>query len=226
MLGDRRGDLWLGTWGQGLFRLHRGKSSRVPLPATPRQSQIRALTEDRDGGVWIGTWYDGLYHYNGANMVRYLTGSESYSNAISALVVDRNGSLWVGTYTGLLKYENGIPRPQKGQVLLPEKMITCVKEMPSGEIFVGTQQGLYVIQGVVRHGAHHEGRLAERCGDLDFGRRRRRDVGGNEGWRAGQDRKGIRLSGRLPARVCRHFRFTRCWTMARECCGWARRAAC
>ncbi len=147
VLGDRRGDLWLGTWGQGLFRLHRGKLDRVPLAGAPRQSQIRALTEDRDGGVWIGTWYDGLYHYDGANMVRYLTGIESYSNAVSALVVDRNGSLWVGTYTGLLKYENGIPRPHEGQVLLPEKMITCVKEMPSGEIFVGTQQGLYVIQG-------------------------------------------------------------------------------
>ncbi len=147
VLGDSRGDLWLGTWGQGLFRLHQGQLDRVALKGTLRQSPIRALAEDRRGGVWIGTWYDGLYHYGGSRIERYLTGSESFSNAISALVVDRNGSLWVGTYTGLLKYDDGFPRPEKGQLLLPEKMITCVKETPSGEILVGTQQGLYVIQG-------------------------------------------------------------------------------
>ena len=147
VLADARGDLWLGTWGQGLFRLHQGQLDRVALPGALRQSPIRALAEDRRGGVWIGTWYDGLYHYDGSRIKRYLTGSESFSNAISALVVDRNGSLWVGTYTGLLKYEDGFPQPAKGQLLLPEKMITCVKETPSGEILVGTQQGLYVIQG-------------------------------------------------------------------------------
>jgi len=147
VLGDARGDLWLGTWGQGLFRLHQGQLERVPLKGTLRQSPIRALAEDRGGGVWIGTWFDGLYHSDGSRVERYLTGSESFSNAISALVVDRNGSLWVGTYTGLLKYEDGFPRPQKGELLLPEKMITCVKEAPSGEILVGTQQGLYIIQG-------------------------------------------------------------------------------
>ncbi|HEV1286310.1 MAG TPA: two-component regulator propeller domain-containing protein [Bryobacteraceae bacterium] len=147
VLGDARGDLWLGTWGQGLFRLHQGQLSRVALPGTLRQSPIRALAEDRRGGVWIGTWYDGLYHFDGLGIERYLTGSESFSNAISALVVDRNGSLWVGTYSGLLKYEGGFPHPKQGQLLLPGKMITCVKEAPSGEILVGTQQGLYIIQG-------------------------------------------------------------------------------
>jgi signal transduction histidine kinase/ligand-binding sensor domain-containing protein len=147
VLGDARGDLWLGTWGQGLFRLHQGQLDRVALPGTLRQSPIRALAEDRGGGVWIGTWYDGLYHYDGSRIKRYLTGSESFSNAISALVVDRNGSLWVGTYTGLLKYEDGFSDPKKGELLLTEKMITCVKESPSGEILVGTQQGLYIIQG-------------------------------------------------------------------------------
>ena len=147
VLGDARGDLWLGTWGQGLFRLHQGQIERVALQGTLRQSPIRALAEDRGGGVWIGTWYDGLYHYDGARFERFLTGSESYSNAISALVVDRKGSLWVGTYTGLLKYEDGYPKPDKGQLLLPDRMIACVREAPSGEILVGTQQGLSIIQG-------------------------------------------------------------------------------
>ncbi len=147
VLGDQRGDLWLGTWGQGLFRLRDGKLEPVELPGAQRQSPIRALAGDRVGGVWIGTWWDGLYRYDGARIQRYLTGSESFSNAISALLFDRNGNLWVGTYSGLLKYDGGIPGPGKGQLLLPQRMITAVKEIPSGEILVGTQQGLYVIQG-------------------------------------------------------------------------------
>jgi len=147
VLGDQHGNLWLGTWGQGLFRLRQGKLEPVELPGARRQSPIRALAEDRSGGVWVGTWWDGLYRFDGAGMRRYLTGSESFSNAISALLFDRDGRLWVGTYAGLLKYDGGVPSAGKGQLLLPQRMITCVKQAPSGEILAGTPQGLYIIEG-------------------------------------------------------------------------------
>lgn len=147
VLADRSGELWLGTWGQGLFRLHQGQLVRVPLPGAPMQVPIRALAQDGQDGMWIGTWYDGLYHFDGHSATRFLTGSESLANAVSALLVDRAGSLWVGTYRGLLKYERGRPEPGREQVLLPGKLITALKESPTGEILVGTTQGLYLLDG-------------------------------------------------------------------------------
>ncbi|WP_321470036.1 two-component regulator propeller domain-containing protein [uncultured Paludibaculum sp.] len=142
---DRGGDLWLGTWGEGLFRLRHGRLEPIMLPGAPRQAQIRALCEDPRGGIWIGTWYDGVFHFDGQKMVRYLTGTESYSNAVSALLVDRSGSLWVGTYMGLLKYQHGVPGAGTAEVLVPGKMITALREAPSGDILAGTSQGLYVL---------------------------------------------------------------------------------
>jgi signal transduction histidine kinase len=145
VLADRAGDIWIGTWGQGVLRLSRGHLSRVSLPGMPLRAPIRAFTEDREGGMWIATWYDGLYHCTRDHAARYLTGFESYSDAVSALVVDRAGSLWVGTYRGLLKYESGRPERGTEQILLPGKLVTALKEGPSGEILVGASQGLYII---------------------------------------------------------------------------------
>jgi signal transduction histidine kinase/ligand-binding sensor domain-containing protein len=145
VLADRAGDIWIGTWGQGAFRIRHGQLGRVSLPGMPLRAPIRAFAEDRAGGMWVATWYDGLYHCTRERATRYLTGFESYSNAVSALVVDRTGSLWVGTYRGLLKYESGHPEQGKEQVLLPGKLVTALKEGPSGEILIGASQGLYII---------------------------------------------------------------------------------
>lgn len=147
VLSTGRGEIWLGTWGKGIFRLREGKLESVPLAGTPPQVPIRALAEDRKGGVWIGTWYNGLYYFDGRVARRFLTGTESLSNAVSALLVDRHGALWIGSYRGLLKYASGAPAPGKEQTLLPGKFITCLKEAPSGEILVGTLQGLYLLDG-------------------------------------------------------------------------------
>lgn len=55
LLLDRRGDLWIGTTGHGLFRRSGtrldGLDSRGGLP----NDRVLALFEDREGNVWVGT---------------------------------------------------------------------------------------------------------------------------------------------------------------------------
>jgi len=42
--GDSKGDLWLGTWGQGVFRQHNGVITPVHIPGMPARTPIRTIT--------------------------------------------------------------------------------------------------------------------------------------------------------------------------------------
>jgi ligand-binding sensor domain-containing protein/signal transduction histidine kinase len=143
VLADRRGDIWLGTWGSGLLRIHEGKLRQESPPGLQNSDPIRSLAEDSRGNVWIGTWFDGVYRYNGASFRHFVTGRESPSNAVSSIYFDSRGELWLGTYRGLLHFAVGVPEKDKGQLFLPEIIITSVKEDRDGSLVVGTFNGLY-----------------------------------------------------------------------------------
>jgi signal transduction histidine kinase/ligand-binding sensor domain-containing protein len=149
ILQDHNGYLWIGTWGNGLFRLKQGQFQREL--SSENSSAIRALEEDAAGNVWIGTWFDGLFRYNGAGFEQILLGRETLTDAVSALLSDKDGGFWVGTYTGLLHYADGVPAKNKGVLLLKDKLITCLAQSVDGSILVGTSAGLYrVVDDKVR----------------------------------------------------------------------------
>jgi signal transduction histidine kinase len=145
ILQDHKGYLWIGTWGNGLFRLKPGLFQRYRLPGN--SLAIRTMEEDAAGNVWIGTWFNGLFRYNGAGFKHILLGRETLTDAVSALLTDKDGGFWVGTYTGLLHYADGVPAKDKGVLMLKDKLITCLAQSDDGSILVGTSAGLYRVLG-------------------------------------------------------------------------------
>jgi signal transduction histidine kinase/ligand-binding sensor domain-containing protein len=145
ILEDRKGYLWIGTWGNGLFRLKQGQFQHHLLPGN--SLAIRTMEEDAAGNVWIGTWFNGLFRYNGARFEHILLGRETLTDAVSVLLSDRDGGFWVGTYTGLLHFADGVPAKDKGVLLLKDKLITCMAQKDDGSILVGTSAGLYNVVG-------------------------------------------------------------------------------
>jgi ligand-binding sensor domain-containing protein/signal transduction histidine kinase len=141
VLEDHTGALWIGTWGQGLFRRKHGVIDAQFLPGN--SAAIRTMAEDASGNVWIGTWFNGLFRYNGSGFQHFLLGRESLTDAVSALLTEKSGGLWVGTYTGLLHFPDGVPGENKGTLLLRDKLITCLARDQDGSILVGTSEGLY-----------------------------------------------------------------------------------
>ena len=145
ILQDHQGYLWIGTWGNGLFRLKQGQFRREL--SSENSSAIRTIEEDAAGNVWIGTWFHGLFRYNGSGFTHILLGRETLTDAVSAMLSDKNGGFWVGTYTGLLHYADGVPAKNKGVLLLKDKLITCLAQNDDGSILVGTSAGLYRVVG-------------------------------------------------------------------------------
>ena len=115
---DGGGDLWIGTYKRGLFRVRRELDETITpilLPGSPAQMKntvIQALLVGRDRSLWIGT-NRGLYAYDlvqGVFRGHYTGGPGSGGlshDRVTSLYEDRSGRLWVGTENGLDLFNRG-----------------------------------------------------------------------------------------------------------------------
>jgi ligand-binding sensor domain-containing protein len=59
----RDGSIWLGTSGDGILVLDKGKWYRADIGSGLGDGHITAITEDRAGAIWIGTRWGGLTRF-------------------------------------------------------------------------------------------------------------------------------------------------------------------
>lgn len=108
LLVDRRGDLWIGSLGQGLWRLHPGDGDAEPTLQKFDQRHglggptIRWLMEDREGNIWVGT-QNGLTRLSEGSVSRVdlpLAGQ-----LVRAVAADARDTVWVATPLSVMKYD-------------------------------------------------------------------------------------------------------------------------
>jgi signal transduction histidine kinase/ligand-binding sensor domain-containing protein/DNA-binding response OmpR family regulator len=121
ILQDRRGNLWLGTKGNGLFKAtpvnqeqskYRlthflpDKSNSGSLPS----NEIYSLLEDPQGRIWIGSFDNGLsLIIDDGDSTRFVQGGKLFQNypkgafqKIRHMALDEKGNIWIGTTDGLI----------------------------------------------------------------------------------------------------------------------------
>ena len=103
---DGRGDMWIGTDGEGLFRFSDGKMTAFRTRDGLPNNQIRAILSDRQGALWVGTT-TGLSRYQDGKFTNFSTSEGLANNRVMSLYEDAAGILWVGTRGGLSRYQDG-----------------------------------------------------------------------------------------------------------------------
>lgn len=109
---DDRGDIWIGTWNNGLFRYEHSTGRFLQYPQMNSGNSAHVVFQDSYKHIWVGTWGSGLQLLHNAydpSRVSWTTFqhddnapsgiSDNLVYAISEDVVNR--SLWVGTRSGL-----------------------------------------------------------------------------------------------------------------------------
>ncbi len=142
LLHDRRGNFWVATFGQGLWRVRAHTSPEPPTVevATTRHGlssdAIQTLLEDREGNIWVGT-RAGLQRLS-PRRVTPLTDLP----IPRALETTPDGSVWVGTAAGLTRF-SASGRQQYGEREgLSGSVVLALHTDQRGTLWVATEHGL------------------------------------------------------------------------------------
>jgi len=106
LLHDSRGNLWVATTGQGLWRIPSATAADAPLVEVASMqtglssNAIQCLLEDRDGNVWVGTML-GLHSLTPQQLTPLASGT-----LVRAVLPNPDGSVWVGSASGLLHFRH------------------------------------------------------------------------------------------------------------------------
>ncbi len=151
---DKRGNLWVGTWGAGLGMFDpKGKNLRWFNSSNGLSSDfIHTIGEDSSGKLWVGTEV-GLNvitadQAGSGKIIQYFNDENNEStiasNTVDDILVDKDNNLWLATTGGLCRYEKEsnsfkVYREKQG---LPNDMIRAIIEDGGGHLWVSSNKGL------------------------------------------------------------------------------------
>jgi ligand-binding sensor domain-containing protein/signal transduction histidine kinase len=101
MVCEPNGSVWLGTDGNGLFRVTNSSVQHFDRTEGFSSKFIRTLFLDLQGTVWIGTADAGLSRFRDGRFANFTTREGLPDNNISQILEDDFGRLWLGTSSGI-----------------------------------------------------------------------------------------------------------------------------
>lgn len=141
---DRRGRVWAGTNGEGVFLIESLQSPERPRRLTERDGLVgelvRELHEDRDGNLWVGT-QAGLTRITEAGVTTARARTGVSAENVTRLAATGDGAVWVQTPDGLARFTS------QGRVLFthsdagPLTSLSALHAGPTGVLWVGQLDG-------------------------------------------------------------------------------------
>jgi len=157
---DRQGNLWIGTYNNGIELVSRDRKQFVNYYNEPYHEEglnnniIQTFLEDENGKIWIGTDGGGLNYFDPDNdsfvpiMHDPLNPTSLSNNHILDICKEHAGDLWIATWDGLNRMD-----PDKRSFIsfhhregdpstLSSSKVTCVHEDLLHNLWIGTLSGL------------------------------------------------------------------------------------
>lgn len=146
----RRGELWIGTSGKGLYCFADNQFVPITLRNGELTSDVRALCEDREGNLWLGTHGNGLIRLQPQNVRVLGSGAGLPGQPVVCLALNSLGRAWIGFEHGGV-YAGNAERfdPLTGEVAADlQNLVSSICLAPDGRMWAGTSgAGLYCVDG-------------------------------------------------------------------------------
>ena len=109
---DRSGNIWIGTWLDGLFRYDSKKqfidhyTPDSENSYSLNSSKVTSVYEDSKGFIWIGTHSGGLNKFDKSSgkFFHYTTRNGLPNDVVFGMLEDEEGFIWISTMKGLAKF--------------------------------------------------------------------------------------------------------------------------
>jgi ligand-binding sensor domain-containing protein len=170
--GDKRDEsLWAGSYGGGLLHIKPGnvfevfkQNSPIGQAVTdPGSYRVSGLAFDKDNNLWVanyGAAKNILVRKNDGNWKTFATPFPLNENAVAQIVVDDENQKWIVSPlgNGLVCFNDNntidntgddnwkLYRSGSGQGNLPSNNVLCMAKDKSGFIWIGTGDGIGIIQ--------------------------------------------------------------------------------
>ena len=139
---DRDGNLWVGTVGQGLFRIHGNVVDHYDHTNGLSGDSVWALYEDREGIVWAGTT-SGIDNFRDPAVATFSPSEGLPKDLAAGLLASRDGTIWVANAGSLDHIVNGNVSSIRAGKGLPGTQVTSMLEDDAGNMWVGVDDDLY-----------------------------------------------------------------------------------
>jgi ligand-binding sensor domain-containing protein/signal transduction histidine kinase len=100
---DKAGNLWVGTHGDGLYRIHGNDQTHFGKKEGLSNEFIRSLYADKEGVLWIGTYGGGLDRFESGHFTGFTVSDGLPSDALCYITEDNAGNLWCGSLGGVFR---------------------------------------------------------------------------------------------------------------------------
>jgi signal transduction histidine kinase/ligand-binding sensor domain-containing protein len=142
---DRDGNLWVGTTGKGLFRVHGDVVDHYDHTNGLSGDSVWALFEDREGIVWAGTT-SGIDSFRDPRIATFSPTEGLPKDLAAGILASRDGTIWVGNAGSLDHIVDGNVVSIRAGKGLPGEQVTSMLEDHAGNMWVGVDDALYLFK--------------------------------------------------------------------------------
>jgi signal transduction histidine kinase/ligand-binding sensor domain-containing protein len=143
LLQDRSGALWIGTYGQGLYRLYDGAIDHYESADGLSNDRINSLFEDREGTLWVATT-KGIDQFRDLRVTSFAKRHGLSSDSATSIAAARDGSIWVSSAELDVMRDGRFTTAPEG---LPDGLVTDLLEDHAGRLWVGVGKTLSIVEG-------------------------------------------------------------------------------
>jgi signal transduction histidine kinase/ligand-binding sensor domain-containing protein len=142
---DHDGNLWVGTVGKGLLRIHGNAVEHYDHTNGLSGDSVYALFEDREGIVWAGTT-SGIDSFRDPPVVTFSQVEGLGKDLPAGILASRDGTIWVANAGSLDHIVNGNVSSIRAGKGLPGDQVTQLLEDRAGNLWVGVDDSLYLFK--------------------------------------------------------------------------------
>lgn len=149
-------NLWIATFGGGLnlFNVKTEKFQKIEITTTKRKNSswefLWTLYKDLEGNLWMGTFGAGLMKYDKLRNTFPEYRLENPKNGdllgISSVLEDKDGKIWLATLSDGIHILNRQTNEYTSYDKISDRYITILYKDRSDRIWVGTSDGLYMVE--------------------------------------------------------------------------------
>jgi len=138
MMEENNGDLWFGTFNEGLVKYSNGEFSKIESNEKWMKKSFYALVQDKNGVIWIGG-ESGLYNYQNNKFQKIH--EDKIKGSVSHILQDSKNRIWFCSNKGLGVIENGNVKIYTVDDGLSDNNVRHIHEDKEGVFWIATYGG-------------------------------------------------------------------------------------